>query len=189
MITTPPTGVLAMGWPFLSQIGAVLALGLAAIGSAVGIGMAGKAAAGAWAKEAKAGQNLRFTYVILLGLPLSQTLYAFIVMQNMGALLTNNAALAVENVGLMLGIGLACGVAEMLSAWMQGLIGAAGIRAISEGQGKGFAFIIIAMGIVETVGIFAMVFLMGMIPQAAEAAEEVVEPATAMINQLRLLIG
>jgi F0F1-type ATP synthase membrane subunit c/vacuolar-type H+-ATPase subunit K len=55
-------------------------------------------------------------------------------------------------------------MAEMLSAWMQGLIGAAGIRALSEGEGKGLAFIIIAMGIAETVGIFGMVFLLGMIP-------------------------
>ena len=57
----------------------------------------------------------------------------------------------------------------MLSAWMQGLTGAAGIRALSEGEGKGFAFLLIAMGIVETVGIFAMVFLMGMVPGVPEA--------------------
>ena len=31
----------------------------------------------------------------------------------------------------------------MFSAWMQGLIGAAGIRAISDGEGKGFPFILI----------------------------------------------
>jgi hypothetical protein len=37
------------------------------LGSAVGIGMAGQAAAGAWAKEAKAGKNLSFTYIILVG--------------------------------------------------------------------------------------------------------------------------
>jgi F0F1-type ATP synthase membrane subunit c/vacuolar-type H+-ATPase subunit K len=47
---------------------------------------------------------------------------------------------------------------------MQGLIGAAGIRSLSESDGKGFAFLLIAMGIVETVGIFTMVFLLGMIP-------------------------
>jgi len=190
MSTTSFTGVLAaMGWPFLSQIGAVLALGLAAFGSAVGIGMAGKAAAGAWAKEAKAGQSLRFTYIILLGLPLSQTLYAFIVMNNLGAVLNDQAALAVDKVGLMLGIGLACGVAEMLSAWMQGLIGAAGIRAISEGQGKGFAFIIIAMGVVETVGILAMVFLLGMVPKAPEVVEEVTETAAMLWQQAQSLLG
>ena len=183
MMTPPSMGMLAdMGWPFLSQIGSVLALALAAFGSSVGIGMAGRAAAGAWAKEAKAGQGLRFTYIILLGLPLSQTLYAFIVMNNLGDLLSKHPDLAVANVGLMLGIGLACGLAEMLSAWMQGLIGAAGIRAISEGEGKGFAFIIIAMGIVETVGIFAMVFLLGMLPKAEDVAETAAAIAQPVLN-------
>jgi len=171
-------GMLAgLGWPFLSQFGAAIALGLAAFGSAVGIGMAGQAAAGAWAKEAKAGHNLRFTYIILLGLPLSQTLYAFIVMNKLGEVLTTKSELAMANVGMMLSIGLAAGIAEMLSAWMQGLIGAAGIRAMSEGEGKGFAFIIIAMGIVETVGIFAMVFLLGLITKAEGAAEPAAETA------------
>jgi len=152
--------------PFLGQMGVVLALGLAALGSAVGIGMAGQSAAGAWAKEAKAGKGLSFTYIILLGMPISQTLYAMIVMNNMGSVIKDEPDLAVANAGLLLGIGLATGIGEMLSAWMQGLVGAAGIRALSEGEGKGFAFLIIAMGIVETVGIFTMVFLLGMVPSA-----------------------
>ena len=66
--------------------------------------------------------------------------------------------------GVLLAAGIAVGLAELFSAWMQGKIGAAGIRAISEGEGKGFVFIIIAMGIAETVGVFAMVFTLGMIP-------------------------
>jgi F0F1-type ATP synthase membrane subunit c/vacuolar-type H+-ATPase subunit K len=65
------------------QMGSVLALGMAALGSAIGIGLAGQAAAGAWAKEARAGRNLSFTYIILVGMPISQTLYAMIVMNNM----------------------------------------------------------------------------------------------------------
>lgn len=150
-------------WRFLAEMGDVLALGMAALGSAIGIGMAGQAAAGAWAKEARAGRNLSFTYIILVGMPISQTLYAMIVMNNMRAVFTN-AQVTVSEAGLLLGIGLATGMGEMLSAWMQGLVGAAGIRALSDGEGKGLAFIIIAMGIVETVGIFTMVFLLGMIP-------------------------
>lgn len=150
--------------PFLGQMGAVLALGLAALGSAIGIGKAGQSAAGAWAKEAKAGRNLSFTYIILLGMPISQTLYAMIVMNNMRSAV-NDAATTLASAGLLLGIGLATGMGEMLSAWMQGLVGAAGIRGLSEGEGKGFAFLIIAMGIVETVGIFTMVFMLGMIPE------------------------
>lgn len=153
-------------WGFAGQSGHVLALGLAAFGSSIGIGLAGQAAAGAWAKEARAGRNLSFTYIILVGMPISQTLYAMIVMNNVAGVFRENAELAAANAGLLLGLGIATGLGEMLSAWMQGMIGAAGIRAMSDSEGKGLAFIIIAMGIAETVGIFTMVFLLGMIPSA-----------------------
>ena len=151
------------GWSFFGQIGVVLMLGMAAFGSSVGIGAAGQSAAGAWGKEGKAGKTLSFTYIILVGMPISQTLYAMIVMNKIGDVLKDPTT-AAANAGLLLGIGIATGLGEMLSAWMQGLIGAAGVRSLSESEGKGFAFLLIAMGIVETVGIFTMVFLLGMIP-------------------------
>jgi len=150
------------GWTFMGQMGIVLMLGLAAVGSAVGIGMAGQSAAGAWGKEGKSGKTLSFTYIILLGMPISQTLYAMIVMNKLASV-----ECTLANAGLIFGIGLATGLGEMFSAWLQGLIGAAGIRSLSESEGKGFAFLLIAMGIVETVGIFAMVFMLGMIPKGA----------------------
>jgi V/A-type H+-transporting ATPase subunit K len=148
---------------FLGEMGGVLALGMGALGSALGIGAAGQAAAGAWAREARAGRNLSFSYIILVGMPISQTLYAMIVMNNMRGVLSSPGA-TVSDAGLLLGIGIATGLGELFSAWMQGLIGAAGIRALSDAEGKGLAFIIIAMGIVETVGIFTMVFMLGMMP-------------------------
>ncbi|MBN1975376.1 MAG: hypothetical protein JW787_17185 [Sedimentisphaerales bacterium] len=148
---------------FFGQIGIVLMLGMAAFGSSIGIGAAGQAAAGAWGKEGKAGKTLRFAYIILLGMPISQTLYAMIVMNKMSGVL-QYPQIAAGSAGLLLGIGIATGIGEMISAWMQGLIGAAGVRSLSESDGKGFAFLLIAMGIVETVGIFTMVFLLGMIP-------------------------
>ena len=105
-------------------------------------------------------------------MPISQTLYAMIVMNKIGEVVKNPemAEMALANAGLLFGIGIATGLGEMLSAWMQGLIGAAGIRSLSESEGKGFAFLLIAMGIVETVGIFTMVFLLGMIPAVSAAA-------------------
>jgi V/A-type H+-transporting ATPase subunit K len=150
-------------WSALGQLGVVIMLGLAAFGSSLGIGAAGQSAAGAWGKEGKAGKTLSFTYIILLGMPISQTLYAMIVMNKIGEVL-KKPEIAAASAGLLFGIGIATGLGEMLSAWMQGLIGAAGIRSLSESEGKGFAFIIIAMGVDETVGIFTMVFLLGMIP-------------------------
>jgi V/A-type H+-transporting ATPase subunit K len=144
-----------MDW--LGQIGFALPLGLGAIGSALGIGAAGRAAAGAWAKQGREGQSLDFRYITLTAMPLSQTLYGFVVSflilkpilaQGVGA-----------NNGWIFCIGLAAGLGELFSAWMQGVIGAAGIRAMSEADGKPYANTMIAMGIAETVGIFAFAFM------------------------------
>lgn len=150
-----------MEW--LGQLGLGLTLGLGAAGSALGIGTAGSAAAGAWAKEAKAGQTLRFSYIVLLGMPLSQTIYAFVLM-----LIALKGAAYGEMAGMypgaLLGIGVGAGLGELFSAWMQGMIGAAAVRCLSEGEGKGFAFLIIAMGIAETVGLFSFVFMILMMP-------------------------
>jgi len=149
---------------FFGQLGLALALGLGALGSALGIGAAGRAAAGAWAKEAKAGKPLSFSYIILVGMPLSQTIYAFILMLVGLSGPVYDAAVVQANAGALLSIGIAGGLAELFSAWMQGRIGAAACRALSEGEGKGLVFMIIAMGIVETVGLFGFVFLLLVMP-------------------------
>ena len=143
----------------LGQLGLGLALGLAAVGSALGIGAAGRAAAGAWAKEAKAGRQLDFKYFILIGMPLTQTLYAFLLLFVGFSAAVYDPAVLLPNSMALLGIGLGCGLGELFSAYLQGLIGAAGIRCMSEGQGKGLLFIIMAMGIAETVGLLTFVFL------------------------------
>ena len=67
-----------MDW--LGQLGFGLTMGLGAMGSALGIGIAGRAAAGAWAKEAREGKPLNFKYMILTAMPLTQTFYAFVLM-------------------------------------------------------------------------------------------------------------
>jgi V/A-type H+-transporting ATPase subunit K len=148
---------------FFGQFGLALAVGLGALGSAMGIGAAGRAAAGAWAKEGREGKPLNFSYIILLGMPLTQTIYGFILMLSMNDAVKDAAVLA-ANAGTLLTIGLAGGIAQLFSAWMQGLIGAAGCRALSESEGKGLVFIIIAMGIAETVGLFGFVFLLLVMP-------------------------
>jgi len=145
--------------PFLGQLGMALAVGLAAVGSSVGAGLAGMSAAGSWAKDARAGKPLRFIYIICVAAPITQTMYGFIVLYMMSGLLDKVGAYG----GTLLGIGIATGLGEMLSAWMQGAIGAAGCRMLSESDGKGFAFVLIALGIAETVGIFTMVFMIFLI--------------------------
>jgi V/A-type H+-transporting ATPase subunit K len=149
---------------FTGQLSLGLVLALATIGSAIGIGTVGQAAAGAWAREARAGKPLSFTYVILIGLPLSQTIYGAILMLIGLRDRVYAPEMLMDNAGALLGIGLAGGIAELFSAWYQGRIGAAACRALSEGGGEGVAFMIIAMGIAETVGLFAFVFLLMVLP-------------------------
>ena len=154
-----------MDWAFLGQLGVVICFGMAAMGSALGINAAGRAAAGAWTKDAKAGKRLPFNYIIFIGAPISQTFYAMIVMNQMSTFIKAAGADVAGHTGLLLGIGLTTGVGEFISAWVQGLIGAAACRCLSEGEGKGLAFLLIAIGIIETVGIFTMVFMLGMVPK------------------------
>ena len=149
----------------LGQLGFGLPLGLGAIGSALGIGAAGRAAAGAWAKEAKAGRPLDFKYNILIGMPLTQTIYGFLMLFVGLRSRVDDPVMLARHAGTLFSIGLACGVGELFSAWLQGLIGAAGVRCMSEGEGKGLAFIIMAAGIVETVGLLSFILLWLMLPK------------------------
>lgn len=149
---------------FWGQMALGTVLALSAMGSALGIGIAGQAAAGAWSKEARAGKPLSFTYVILVGLPLSQTIYGAILMLIGLRDRIYDPQLLAQNAGVLLSVAIAGGLAELFSAWFQGRIGAAACRALSEGGGQGLAFMIIAMGIAETVGLFAFVFLLMVLP-------------------------
>ena len=150
---------------FAGQMSVGMVLAGATVGSALGIGAAGRAATGAWAKEAQAGKPLNFSYIILIGMPLSQTIYGFILMLvGLSPLVVGDSPLTALHPGTLFGVGLAGGLAEFFSAWMQGLIGAGACRALSEGEGKGLVFMIIAMGIVETVGLFGFVFLLLVLP-------------------------
>jgi V/A-type H+-transporting ATPase subunit K len=140
---------------FLGQLGAVLSLFVAAVGSCLGVSAAGTSAAGAWAKDARAGKPLRFIYIVMVSAPITQTVYGFLVMLQIVDKLGAGVASGIT----LLGIGLATGIGEMISAWVQGIIGAGGCRMISEADGKGFALVVIAIGIAETVGIFVLVFM------------------------------
>ena len=145
-----------MDWASLGHLGIALCFLLGALGSALGVGTAGIAAAGSWAKDARAGKALRFNYIIFIGAPISQTFYAMIVMNSLAGKLSVAGAAPM----LMFGIGLATGVGQLFSSWFQGLVGAAACRTLSESDGKGMAFLLIAIGIAETVGIFTMVFML-----------------------------
>ncbi len=149
---------------FWAQLALALPLLMGAIGSAQGVVEAGQAAAGAWAREGKEGKQPSFTYVIFVAAPLSQTIYGAMLMLIGLRSPMYNAAAAAANAGALISIALACGVAEWLSAWIQGRIGAGYIRALLENDGKGLAFMIIAIGVIETVGLFSFVFCLMALP-------------------------
>ncbi|GHV86400.1 ATP synthase subunit K [Spirochaetia bacterium] len=140
----------------LGFLGAGLVMGIAALGSAVGIGIAGSATIGAWKRCYKANKPAPMTLLTFAGAPLTQTFYGFILMQQM-----KNAVSAgtVANGGILLGFGIGSGLAMAFSAVAQGKAGAAGADALSE-TGKGFANYIAVVGICETVALFAMVLSM-----------------------------
>ena len=139
-----------MGSNLLGLIGAGLVMGIAALGSAVGIGIAGSATIGAWKRCYKANKPAPMTLLTFAGAPLTQTFYGFILMQQM----LNSVSAA--NAGQFLGMGIGSGLAMAFSAIAQGQAGAAGADALSE-TGKGFANYIAVVGICETVALFAMV--------------------------------
>ena len=140
----------------LGLVGAGLVMGIAAVGSAIGIGIAGQSVIGAWKKCYIANRPAPMTLLAFGGAPLTQTFYGFI----LGLLFMKPAALANPQLGsLYLGIGLASGLAMAFSAIAQGKAGAAGADATGE-TGKGFVNYMMIVGICETVAIFAMVLTM-----------------------------
>lgn len=135
----------------IGMFGAACVLGIAAIGSAIGIGCAGQAAIGAWKRCYMNNKPAPFILTVFAGAPLTQTIYGFLLMQNM---------ITSDQDGLfLLALGIFSGLAMAASAVFQGKAGAAGSDALGE-TGKGFAQYIMVVGLCETVALFAMVFSM-----------------------------
>ncbi len=126
-------------------VGAILALGLGAIGSSIGCGLAGMTSHGVMAKTDE-------SHGIFLGLsamPASQTIYGFVMM----ILLQGADNLSASQT---FGIGLFTGLAFLFSAVYQGKACSSAILGVSKNpsiSGKVF----MAPGIVESFALFALV--------------------------------
>ncbi len=136
------------------MIGVALVLGLSAIGSAIGTGAAGQAAIGAWKRNYVQNKSASFLLVVFAGAPLTQTIYGFILM---GRMLVSSS-----DPFLLLGAGIAGGLAMGMSAIAQGKASAASCDAFGE-TGKGFGQYITVVGLCETVALFVMAFTFGAI--------------------------
>ena len=64
----------------LAKVGGYAAVGLAAMGSSMGTGIAGAAAIGAWKKCYQQDKPAPFLLLAMAGAPLSQTIYGMIMM-------------------------------------------------------------------------------------------------------------
>lgn len=140
------------------DLGAAAALGLAAVGSGVGAGVAGMAVVGAWKKAFAQNKPASFMLLVFVGAPLTQTIY--------GMILMNKMAEAVSKGVYAWDVGLFCGLAMGFSALMQGKAGACAADAMGE-TGKGFGNYIVVLGIIETVALFVMAFSLGLLGKLA----------------------
>lgn len=144
-----------MNW---GMIGAGVVMGIAAMGSAIGIGIAGQGAIGAWKRCYLNNKPAPFLLVVFAGAPLTQTIYGFLLMNNMLGKAKALGEEAFKTSGLfLLGLGIACGLSMCMSAIAQGKAGAAGSDALGE-TGKGFTNYIMVVGLCETIALFSMVF-------------------------------
>lgn len=139
----------------IGKIGAAMALAISAIGSGVGIGAAGQAAVGAWKRCYVQGKAAPFLLAVFVGAPITQTFYGMIVMFSLKAAAAKDPA----SYPALLGWGLFSGIAIGFSAFMQGRIAAGASDALAE-TGQGFTNYLMALGIVESVAIFVMVFVL-----------------------------
>ena len=135
----------------LGLLSTALVMGIAAIGSAIGIGIAGQSSIGAWKKCYMSNKAAPFILTVFAGAPLTQTIYGFLLMQQMQGSTADPA--------FLLGLGIASGIAMAASAIFQGKAGAAGADALAE-TGKGFSLYVTVVGLCETVALFTLVFSM-----------------------------
>ena len=129
--------------------GAAAALGISAIGSALGLAIAGQATIGAWKRCYMNNKPAPFILVAFAGAPLTQTIYGFLLM--------NKMLESSQSDWFLLGLGVVCGLSIAASAMAQGKAAAAASDSLAE-TGKGFAQYITIVGLCETVALFVMVF-------------------------------
>ena len=139
----------------MGLMGIAAAFALAAAGSAIGIGKAGMSAIGAWKKCYAQNKPAPFLLLTFVGAPFTQTIYGMILM---------NALKGAANAdpGLILGAGLFGGIGIGMSAWFQGAAAAAAADA-QVSTGKGFSNYLIVLGLIESVALVVMVFVMGIV--------------------------
>ncbi len=131
------------------MFGPALALGLSAIGSAVGCGIAGMASHAVMSRVEEGHGK----YIALSAMPSSQVIYGFVLM----LLMRNAMDAGTLSQASALGIGIGSGTAILFSAIFQGKVCATGIQASAK-QPAIYGKCIASIGIIESFALFAFVF-------------------------------
>ncbi len=113
----------------LAYIGIGLMIGLAGVGSAIGVSIGGKATLGALKKNEEAFGS----YMLLSALPGTQGLYGFAGFFIINGKLTEIAELTITQGGMVFAAGLALGLVGLISGMKQGEVSAHGIEGIGSG--------------------------------------------------------
>jgi V/A-type H+-transporting ATPase subunit K len=140
--------VLTTGW-----LGIFSPLALGAIGSMIGVGRGGQAAAGAML-EVEGGYG---RFVGVAAMPSSQTIYGIVVM-----LTLNRVVTAANSPGLFV-LGALTGVALLISAMAQGSACAASINS-SKSKPEVFGISIAPAAVIEGFAVFVFVFALVLAP-------------------------
>lgn len=151
---------LLMNGNFLAIMGAAVAA-MAGIGSAIGVGLVGSAAAGVVAEDPK-----KFGATLMLqALPGTQGIYglliAFIILNKIGLIAGNMAQLTTAQGGLFLAASLPVGIIGIISAIHQGKVAASGVMLVSK-RPEEIAKAMVYAAMVETYAVLALLasFLM-----------------------------
>ena len=147
----------------LAKMGAAAALGISAMGSALGCGTAGMSAITMWKKAYAQGKSALFTLLVFVGAPISQTIYGMLLMMYiLGRIGPEGSDPTATLWPAYLGVGIFGGLGIAISAWFVGKSAANGCNALGE-TGKGLVNYLMVLGVGETVALFVMVFSMMLI--------------------------
>jgi len=131
------------------MVGPALALGLSAIGSSIGCGIAGMASHAVMSRVEEGHGK----FIMMAAMPSSQVIYGFALMFLMNINIKAGGLSPMSAIG----IGAASGTAIMVSAIYQGRAAATGIQATAK-QPAIFGKCLMALGIIESFALFAFVF-------------------------------
>ena len=140
--------------------GGVTCLALTSLGAVLGMGVAAASSVGAWKKCYVQNKQAPFLLLALVGFPISQVLYAMIIMFSM----FNSSSAGI----ILLILGAFAGTIIGLSAYLQGKVGAAAADSQAE-TGQGFTNYLAALGVIETVPIFMLMLMLFAIKQVVGA--------------------